>query len=151
MSLDLPINEIKLSRGDTGLGFNIRGGIDIPHIQGDPGIFVTKLKENGAANRDGRIKEGDKLLEINGTDLRRCTHTEAVQAFLGAGNSIILKVQHGAEKYVMEQSALKNRDKPSPIPVKKSRFGFVFLLLGVLSASGIAYFVYKKYNRPTSL
>ncbi|ESO87660.1 hypothetical protein LOTGIDRAFT_78867, partial [Lottia gigantea] len=85
----------------SGLGFNIRGGIDIPHLKSDSGIFVTKLKENGAANRDGRIKEGDKLLEINGTDLRNVTHSEAVQAFLSAGNTIALKVQHGAEKHIL--------------------------------------------------
>ena len=48
----------------TGLGFNIRGGIDIPHLPGDPGIFVTKLKENGAAYKDGRLKEGDKIIEV---------------------------------------------------------------------------------------
>ena len=47
-----------------GLGFNIRGGIDIPHINGDTGIFVTKIRENGAAFKDGRLKEGDKILEV---------------------------------------------------------------------------------------
>ena len=48
----------------SGLGFNIRGGIDIPHINGDTGIFVTKIRENGAAFKDGRLKEGDKILEV---------------------------------------------------------------------------------------
>ena len=48
----------------TGLGFNIRGGVDIPHVNGDTGIFVTKIRENGAAFKDGRLKEGDKILEV---------------------------------------------------------------------------------------
>ena len=48
----------------VGLGFNIRGGVDIPHINGDTGIFVTKIRENGAAFKDGRLKEGDKILEV---------------------------------------------------------------------------------------
>jgi C-terminal processing protease CtpA/Prc len=48
----------------TGLGFNIRGGTDIPHVPGDTGIFVTRLKEDGAAFKDGRLKEGDKILEV---------------------------------------------------------------------------------------
>ena len=48
----------------SGLGFNIRGGTDIPHFREDTGIFVTKLKEAGAAYKDKRIKEGDKILEV---------------------------------------------------------------------------------------
>lgn len=49
----------------TGLGFNIRGGVDIPYVQGDSGIFVTKIREDGAAFLDGRLREGDKILEVN--------------------------------------------------------------------------------------
>ena len=47
-----------------GLGFNIKGGMDIPHIPGDPGIFVAKIRDTGAAAEDGRLKEGDKIIEV---------------------------------------------------------------------------------------
>ncbi len=47
-----------------GLGFNIRGGIDNIHVVGDSGIFVTTLKANGAAAKDGRLQPGDKILEV---------------------------------------------------------------------------------------
>lgn len=47
-----------------GLGFNIKGGVDIPHIEGDPGIFVAKIRERGAACDDGRLQEGDKIVEV---------------------------------------------------------------------------------------
>ncbi len=47
-----------------GLGFNIRGGIDSSYLEGDPGIFVVKIREQGAAADDGRMQEGDKLLEV---------------------------------------------------------------------------------------
>jgi len=49
----------------SGLGFNIRGGVDNPHIPGDTGIFVTKIREQGAAFKDGQLKEGDKILEVS--------------------------------------------------------------------------------------
>lgn len=48
----------------VGLGFNIRGGIDNMHMENDPGIFVTTIKLNGAAAKDGRLKSGDKILEV---------------------------------------------------------------------------------------
>ena len=48
-----------------GLGFNIRGGYDMPHIPEDSGIFVTKIRDEGAAAADGRLSEGDKILEVS--------------------------------------------------------------------------------------
>ena len=43
------VREIVLIRGEDGLGFNIRGGYDAPYIKEDPGIFVTKIRDSGAA------------------------------------------------------------------------------------------------------
>ena len=51
----------------SGLGFNIRGGVDHPHLSYDPGIFVTTVKENSVAAKDGRIQPGDKILEVSKT------------------------------------------------------------------------------------
>lgn len=48
-----------------GLGFNIRGGYDMPHMPNDDGVFVTKIRENGAAALDGRLHEGDKILTVH--------------------------------------------------------------------------------------
>ena len=48
----------------TGLGFNIKGGRDQPHVPRDPGIFVTKIRDDGAAAKDGRLQKGDKILEV---------------------------------------------------------------------------------------
>ena len=48
----------------AGLGFNIRGGTDNIHVGDDPGIFVTTVKPNGAAAKDGRLQSGDKILEV---------------------------------------------------------------------------------------
>ena len=48
----------------AGLGFNIRGGIDNHHVEGDSGIFVTTVRVDGAAAKDGRLAPGDKILEV---------------------------------------------------------------------------------------
>ena len=48
----------------SGLGFNIKGGVDNPQVPGDSGIFVAKIRENGAAAEDKRLQEGDKILEV---------------------------------------------------------------------------------------
>ena len=36
----------------------------MPHLKGDPGIFIAKVRERGAAADDGRINEGDKIIEV---------------------------------------------------------------------------------------
>lgn len=48
----------------SGLGFNIVGGVDQQYIMNDSGIYVAKIKENGAAALDGRLKEGDKIIAV---------------------------------------------------------------------------------------
>jgi len=48
----------------AGLGFSIAGGIGSQHVVGDNGIFVTRVTEGGAAQVDGRMETGDKLLMV---------------------------------------------------------------------------------------
>lgn len=48
----------------TGLGFNIKGGSDDPYIDGDSGIFISRIKEEGAAALDGRLKVGDRIIKV---------------------------------------------------------------------------------------
>lgn len=56
--------EIDLVKGGKGLGFSIAGGIGNQHIPGDNGIYVTKVMDGGAANVDGRLIIGDKLIAV---------------------------------------------------------------------------------------
>lgn len=56
--------EIDLVKGGKGLGFSIAGGIGNQHIPGDNGIYVTKLMDGGAAQVDGRLSIGDKLIAV---------------------------------------------------------------------------------------
>ena len=51
LSSHTEVREIELHRGDDGLGFNIRGGTDQPYVKEDCGIFVTKIRDSGAAKK----------------------------------------------------------------------------------------------------
>ncbi|KAK2167781.1 hypothetical protein LSH36_24g09014 [Paralvinella palmiformis] len=74
------VMDIHLVKGNKGLGFSIAGGVGNQHIPGDNGIFVTKVIEGGAAQQDGRLAVGDRLIAVNDTNLENVTHDDAVAA-----------------------------------------------------------------------
>ncbi|XP_023784957.1 synaptojanin-2-binding protein, partial [Cyanistes caeruleus] len=75
------------------LGFNIVGGTDQQYIANDSSIYVSWIKKDGAAYLDGRLQEGDKILAINGKDLKDLRHKDAVELFRNAGYYVSLKIQ----------------------------------------------------------
>ncbi|MED6283661.1 Discs large 1-like protein, partial [Characodon lateralis] len=84
--------ELKLVKGPKGLGFSIAGGVGNQHIPGDNSIYVTKIIEGGAAQKDGRLQIGDKLLAVNSVCLEEVTHEHAVTALKNTPDVVYLKV-----------------------------------------------------------
>lgn len=89
--------EIMLIKGNKGLGFSIAGGIGNQHIPGDNGIYVTKVMDGGAAQVDGRLLVGDKLVAVRDpggaeVNLENVTHEDAVATLKATQERVILVV-----------------------------------------------------------
>ncbi|XP_068457171.1 disks large homolog 2 isoform X6 [Clinocottus analis] len=96
------IIEIKLIKGPKGLGFSIAGGVGNQHIPGDNSIYVTKVIEGGAAQKDGRLQVGDRLLMVNNYSLEEVSHEEAVAILKNTSDVVYLKVGKPTNVYLSD-------------------------------------------------
>ncbi|XP_064263216.1 protein scribble homolog isoform X3 [Passer domesticus] len=90
-----PVEEIHLVKAGGPLGLSIVGGSDhSSHPFGihEPGVFISKVIPRGLASRSG-LRVGDRILEVNGIDLRHATHQEAVNALLSNAQELTMLVR----------------------------------------------------------
>ncbi|XP_075999928.1 multiple PDZ domain protein isoform X2 [Genypterus blacodes] len=57
------------------------------------GIFIKHILEDSPAGHNGTLKTGDRIVEVDGVDLRDASHEEAVEAIRRAGNPVSFLVQ----------------------------------------------------------
>ncbi|XP_061587610.1 disks large homolog 1-like isoform X8 [Cololabis saira] len=84
---------VALHRGATGLGFNIVGGED------GEGIFISFILAGGPADLSGELRKGDRLVSVNGVDLRNSTHEQAAATLKNAGQTVTIVAQYRPEEY----------------------------------------------------
>uniref|UniRef100_A0A8C8MJ52 Disks large homolog 2 n=1 Tax=Oncorhynchus tshawytscha TaxID=74940 RepID=A0A8C8MJ52_ONCTS len=94
--------EIKLIKGPKGLGFSIAGGVGNQHIPGDNSIYVTKIIDGGAAQKDQRLQVGDRLLMVNNYTLEEVSHEEAVAILKNTSDVVYLKVGKPTSVYLSD-------------------------------------------------
>uniref|UniRef100_A0A3B3B945 Disks large homolog 1 n=1 Tax=Oryzias melastigma TaxID=30732 RepID=A0A3B3B945_ORYME len=85
--------KVVLHRGATGLGFNIVGGED------GEGIFISFILAGGPADLSGELRKGDRLVSVNGVDLRAATHEQAAATLKNAGQTVTIITQYRPEEY----------------------------------------------------
>nr|XP_033815178.1 PDZ domain-containing RING finger protein 4 isoform X1 [Geotrypetes seraphini] len=86
---------IVLQKESDSLGFNIIGGRPNQTNQEEAsaeGIYVSKILPNGPADKVEGLQIHDRIIEVNGKDLSKATHEEAVEAFRTAKEPIVVQV-----------------------------------------------------------
>ncbi|XP_028264575.1 FERM and PDZ domain-containing protein 2 [Parambassis ranga] len=82
---EIPVELRKISGT---LGISISGGVNTP----SGGIYIKSLVSGGAAERDGRLHAGDRLLEVDGINFQSITYQQAVECLSKTGEVVSLVV-----------------------------------------------------------
>ncbi|NXC02749.1 LNX2 protein, partial [Orthonyx spaldingii] len=94
------------------LGMTVAGGRGSK--SGELPIFVTSVQPHGCLARDGRIKRGDVLLNINGIDLTNLSHSEAVAMLKASAASSVVALK-ALEVQIVEEQPQGNEEQLSTI------------------------------------
>ncbi|XP_035150446.3 tyrosine-protein phosphatase non-receptor type 13 isoform X8 [Callithrix jacchus] len=92
------IFEVELAKTDNSLGISVtvlfdKGGVNTSVRHG--GIYVKAVIPKGAAESDGRIHKGDRVLAVNGVSLEGATHKQAVETLRNTGQVVHLLLEKG--------------------------------------------------------
>uniref|UniRef100_A0A8C4DZS6 Non-specific protein-tyrosine kinase n=1 Tax=Dicentrarchus labrax TaxID=13489 RepID=A0A8C4DZS6_DICLA len=82
---------LELKKSNGSLGISVAGGINTNVRYG--GIYIKSLVPGGAADQDGSIQIGDRLLEVDGSNLRGVTHHQAVECLKRTGEVVNLLLE----------------------------------------------------------
>ncbi|XP_059844664.1 tyrosine-protein phosphatase non-receptor type 13 isoform X1 [Hypanus sabinus] len=90
--------EVELSKIENSLGISVtvlfgKGGINTSVRHG--GIYVKAIIPGGAAEADGRIRKGDRVLSVNNISLEGATHKQAVETLRSTGQFVTLLLEKG--------------------------------------------------------
>uniref|UniRef100_A0A9J8D890 Membrane associated guanylate kinase, WW and PDZ domain containing 2b n=1 Tax=Cyprinus carpio carpio TaxID=630221 RepID=A0A9J8D890_CYPCA len=81
---------VELEKSVKGFGFSIRGGREYKMD-----LFVLRLAEDGPAIRNGRMRVGDQIIEINGESTRDMSHACAIELIKAGGRRVRLLLKRG--------------------------------------------------------
>uniref|UniRef100_A0A8C7V2W9 Membrane-associated guanylate kinase, WW and PDZ domain-containing protein 1 n=1 Tax=Oncorhynchus mykiss TaxID=8022 RepID=A0A8C7V2W9_ONCMY len=87
---DAGFYSVDLERENKGFGFSLRGGHEY-----NMDLYVLRLAEDGAAVRNGKMKVGDEILEINGESTKGMKHARAIELIKNGGRRARLVLKRG--------------------------------------------------------
>ncbi|XP_051529503.1 membrane-associated guanylate kinase, WW and PDZ domain-containing protein 1-like isoform X8 [Myxocyprinus asiaticus] len=87
---DAEFYSVDLERDNKGFGFSLRGGREY-----NMDLYVLRLAEDGAAVRNGKMRVGDEILEINGESTKSMKHARAIELIKNGGRKVHLVLRRG--------------------------------------------------------
>ncbi|XP_032822536.2 glutamate receptor-interacting protein 2-like isoform X7 [Petromyzon marinus] len=107
--------EITLYKEGNSFGFVIRGGAHEQRHKSRP-ILVTCVRPGGPADREGTLKAGDRLLNVDGMSLHGVSHAEALAILRECGQEATLQIEYD----VSIMDSVTNASGPLLVEVAKT-------------------------------
>ncbi|XP_078466654.1 glutamate receptor-interacting protein 2-like isoform X2 [Lampetra planeri] len=107
--------EITLYKEGNSFGFVIRGGAHEQRHKSRP-ILVTCVRPGGPADREGTLKAGDRLLNVDGMSLHGVSHAEALAILRESGQEATLQIEYD----VSIMDSVTNASGPLLVEVAKT-------------------------------
>ncbi|XP_030280170.1 membrane-associated guanylate kinase, WW and PDZ domain-containing protein 1-like isoform X3 [Sparus aurata] len=107
-SQDAEFYSVDLERDSKGFGFSLRGGREY-----NMDLYVLRLAEDGAAVRNGKMRVGDEILEINGESTKNMKHSRAIELIKNGGRRARLVLKRG-DGSVPEYDGSSDGHPPTP-------------------------------------
>uniref|UniRef100_A0AAR2JVV5 Tyrosine-protein phosphatase non-receptor type 13 n=1 Tax=Pygocentrus nattereri TaxID=42514 RepID=A0AAR2JVV5_PYGNA len=116
--------DVELSKKDGSLGISVTGGSNTTVRHG--GIYVKAVLPKGAAELDGRIKKGDRVVAVNGKSLEGATHKQAVDTLRDTAQEVISALRGTGQEVTLllcrpEAGVLPKIDSSNQTPVASPR------------------------------
>ncbi|XP_029969060.1 LOW QUALITY PROTEIN: membrane-associated guanylate kinase, WW and PDZ domain-containing protein 2a [Salarias fasciatus] len=111
LTQDFDFFTVELEKSVKGFGFSIRGGREYKMD-----LFVLRLAEDGPAIRNGRMRVGDQIIEINGESTRDMTHARAIELIKSGGRRVRLLLKRGTGQVPEYDNAPPWDARPSASP-----------------------------------
>uniref|UniRef100_A0A3P8YXX4 Tyrosine-protein phosphatase non-receptor type 20 n=1 Tax=Esox lucius TaxID=8010 RepID=A0A3P8YXX4_ESOLU len=116
--------DVELSKKDSSLGISVTGGVNTSVRHG--GVYVKAIIPKGAAELDGRIQKGDRVVAVNGKSLEGATHKQAVETLRDTGQEVISALRGTGQKVTLllcrpDQGVLPDMDTSTLTPVASPR------------------------------
>uniref|UniRef100_A0A673Y980 Membrane associated guanylate kinase, WW and PDZ domain containing 1 n=1 Tax=Salmo trutta TaxID=8032 RepID=A0A673Y980_SALTR len=105
---DAEFYSVDLERDSKGFGFSLRGGREY-----NMDLYVLRLAEDGAAVRNGKMRVGDEILEINSESTKNMKHARAIELIKNGGRRARLVLKRG-DGSVPEYDASHDGHSPTP-------------------------------------
>ncbi|XP_067429605.1 tyrosine-protein phosphatase non-receptor type 13 isoform X5 [Thunnus thynnus] len=143
-----------------------KGGVNTTVRHG--GVYVKAIIPKGAAELDGRIQKGDRVVAVNGKSLEGATHQQAVEVLRDTGQTVHLLLEKGhppADSVHApltpqctppcadsDQDQTKNKEKPLEVK-DKPEYSFltqdnVFEVCLLKNTSGLGFSFSREENIP---
>ncbi|XP_026079022.1 tyrosine-protein phosphatase non-receptor type 13 [Carassius auratus] len=113
---------VTLQKSGGSLGISIAGGVNTGLCSG--GIYIKSLVPGGAAEQDGRLQTGDRLLEVDGTRLQGFTDQQAAECLARTGEVVSLVLQRGAGNTPTRNSC-PDISMTRPFSLRTTHYSFV--------------------------